>query len=57
MDIDDMALMFHTMITEVEQRFIDKLIAADIPFTKVDLADEVQIQIHKQWLEQEVDTL
>ena len=54
MSIDDMALMFHTLISATEQKLINKLVEAEIPFEKISLADEVQIEIHKQWLESEV---
>ena len=56
MSVDDMALMFHTLIRATEQKLIDKLVEAEIPFEKIDLADEIQIEIHKQWLESEVET-
>ena len=56
MSIDAMALMFHTMLKETERKIINKLIDANIPFDYYELADEAQIAIHKQWLEQEVDT-
>lgn len=56
MSVDDMALMFHTLIKSVEQTLIDKLVEAGIDFDKIELADEIQIAIHKQYLESEVET-
>lgn len=55
MSIDEMALLFHTIIKATEQKLIDKLIEAEIPFDKIDLANEIQIEIHKQFLESEVE--
>ena len=56
MSIDEMALLLHTIVKATEQKLTNKLIEAEIDFTKVDLADEIQIEIHKQYLESEVDT-
>lgn len=56
MSVEEMALMFHTLIKKVEQKLIDKLVEAEIPFEKISLADEIQIEIHKQYLESEVET-
>ena len=54
MNVDEMALMLHTIIKATEQKLTDKLIEANIPFDKIDLADEIQIAIHKKYLESEV---
>lgn len=56
MSIDEMALLLHTIINSTEQKLMDKLIEAEIDFEKIDLADEIQIEIHKRFLESEVDT-
>lgn len=55
MSIDEMALLLHTIVKATEQKLTNKLIEAEIDFTKVDLADEIQIEIHKQYLESEVE--
>ncbi len=55
MSVDDMALMFHTLCKEIDQKWIDALKSEDITFDSICLADEIQIAIHKQYLESEVE--
>ena len=55
MSVDEMALLLHTIINATERKLADKLIEAGIDFEKIDLADEIQIAIHKEYLESEVE--
>ena len=54
MSVEEMAVMFNEIIKCAQQKIINELVRANIAFTKCDLDDNIQIEIHKQFLEQEV---
>ena len=49
-----MALLFHALCKGVDDKWTDVLISQGIVFESFSLADEIQIAIHKQFLESEV---
>lgn len=55
MSIDEMAIMFYALIEATEQKLINKLIEAEIPFDRIELAEDIQIEIHRQFLASEID--
>lgn len=55
MSVDEMAILFHSIGKELNQKWFDKLKSAGIIFEKFDLADEIQIEIQKKFLESEFD--
>ena len=54
MSIDDMALMFHALCKGVDDKWTEALKSEGVVFDSFCLADEIQIAIHKQFLESEV---
>ena len=50
----EMALLFHALCKGVDDQWTDTLILQGIDCIKVSLADEIQIALHKQFLESEV---
>ena len=51
----EMAVMLTKLIKETENRVIENFKEAGVTCTKVELDDEIQIEIHKKWLESEDD--
>lgn len=53
MSIDEMALMFHNILKVRDEKYEKLLIDAGVSYSKIDLTDELQIEIHKQYLASE----
>lgn len=52
----EMAVMFTELIKAAQQDIFDKFAKAGVTCTKYDLDNEIQIEIHKKWLESEVES-
>jgi Mg/Co/Ni transporter MgtE len=53
---EEMAVMFTELIKSTQNKLFEELSANNISFTLMELADDVQVEIHRQWLEMEVGT-
>lgn len=55
MSVDEMALMFHALCKGIDDKWTDALTSQGVVFDVVNLSDEIQIAIHKNFLESEVE--